>query len=433
MDEKNDQDRIPGLDFTRRAFDTFYDVVDDPYFRDQDLDVIYDSLKNRIQIVSFGDYLKRYIYEKAEMTGNYQDIPTAVYRDMICCEFQERQTPASFVPSTVRLKNLAKNWLEQKTVGRSTVLLLGFGLGMSEEDVNDFLTKALKEQRLFAKDPFEVVCWYCYRNRLGFLKFQELWNRYTSLGQKDIGIAVPLDSTGTFKSRMINITDENRLLAYLKELPAASGTTHQSVMARMQFDRIYADVREWVANTLNEMEQSNSDIHRERLRERLAGDDRYYDFEKREILNKQQEKTSEHRRDEIGTADVEQMVFAAIPRDRNGNLLPMKSSSLNLQFAGTRLSRQRLNEIISGKVQITRYDLITLNFLAFSQRIDQYDSVLKRYSDFIDSTNDILEKSNMGPIYPVNPYESFIMMCILTDDPVGTFSDVWELSYAENR
>ena len=145
------------LEFTRRAFEQFYDVVDDPYFRDQDPDAIYNALKDRIQTVSFGDFLKRYICRKAELTGDYQEIPLTDYRDIICNSFQERQTPASFSPTTARLKNLAKNWLEQKTGSRAVVLLLGFGLGMTEEDVEDFLVKALKEQRLNAKDPFEVI------------------------------------------------------------------------------------------------------------------------------------------------------------------------------------------------------------------------------------------------------------------------------------
>ena len=34
----------------------------------------------------------------------------------------------------------------------------------------------------------------------------------------------------------------------------------------------------------------------------------------------------------------------------------------------------------------------------------------------------------MGPLYIANPYECFLLMCILTDGPLGTYADVWELS-----
>ena len=115
-------------DFTQIANEVFYDTVDDPYFRDKDLDSIYEVLMSKIRVVPFGDYLKRYIYTKAKMEGDYSAVPLSDYRQIICDEFTERQTPASFEPTSSRLRNLAKNWLEQKNVSRSVVLLLGFGL-----------------------------------------------------------------------------------------------------------------------------------------------------------------------------------------------------------------------------------------------------------------------------------------------------------------
>ena len=425
------EDMIPELDFTQRALETFYDAVDDPYFRDEDPDVIYATLKDKMQVVPFGDFLKRYIYEKAEMSGNYKEIPVTEYRDIICDEFAERQTPASFTPTTARLRNLAKNWLEQKTVNRTLVLLLGFGLGMSTDDVNMFLTKALKEQRLNAKDPFEVICWYCYTYGCGYVKFEQLWDEYRQTGGRDRESLPELEATSVFKRRMLSITDENQLMDYLKDLPIAPGTTRQSVMARQQFDQLYRKTREWVADVLTGIEENESRVSRERMAEKLDRDDRYYDFEKRAMLEKADQKYHRYHGTEIGAAQVEQVAFASIPKDRNGNMLPMKASTLNSQFSGARLNRQHLSEILSGKAQITRYDLITLSFLAFLQTSGEDMPALKRYSAFIDTTNEILEKSDMGPMYPVNPYESFIMMCILSDDPIGTFSDVWELSYSE--
>lgn len=424
------EEMIPELDFTQRAFETFYDVVDDPYFRDQDPDVIYATLKDKVQIVSFGDFLKRYIYEKAGMSGNYKEIPVTEYRDIICDAFTERQTPASFTPTTVRLRNLAKNWLEQKTVSRTLVLLLGFGLGMSTEDVNTFLIKALKEQRLNAKDPFEVICWYCYTYGCGYVKFEQLWNEYRQTGGKESVAHPALDATSEFKQRMLSIKDEDQLMGYLKGLPIMPGTTRQSVMARQQFDQLYRKTREWVADVLTGIEENESRVSRDRMAEKLDRDDRYYDFEKRAMLEKADGRYHRYSGTEIGAAQFEQVAFASIPKDKNGNMLPLKASTLNSQFAGARLNRQHLSEILSGKAQITRYDLITLSFLAFLRDTDEDMPALKRYSAFIDATNGILEKSDMGPMYPVNPYESFIMMCVLSDDPIGTFSDVWELSYS---
>ena len=432
MTSERKEEAISKLDFTQRALETFYDAVDDPYFRDRDLEVIFEALKDKMQMISFGDFLKRYIYQKAGMNGEYREIPVSEYQEIICCEFRDRQTPASFTSPTVRIKNVAKNWLEQKSVSRSAILLLGFGLGMSAEDVNSFLEKAVKEQNLNAKDPFEVICWFCYKNGYGYRKFEQLWKDYTtSVPKTEQNAGLLLDETSVFKMRMLAITDEGQLMNYLGHLPIAPGTTRQSVMARKQFDRIYGEVCEWVANELTAMEISNSGVMTERMKDQLDRNDRKYDFEKREMLENARNDYHRYSREEISPADVEQVLFASVPKDRNGNLLPMKSSVLSSQFAGARLSRQHLSDILSGKAPITRYDLITLNFLAFEQKTDEYGLAQRRYSAFIDSTNKILGKCDMGPMYPVNPYENFLMMCMLTVDPVGTFSDVWELSYTE--
>lgn len=420
------------LDFTQKAMNSFYDAVDDPYFRDRDPQVIFNALKDRMKIVTFGDFLKRYIYQKAEMSGGYQEIPVSEYQNIICCLFQEHQTPASFTSGTTRIRNSAKNWLEQQKASRNAVLLLGFGLGMSVDEVNEFLEKGLREQHLNAKDPFEVICWYCYTKGCGYPKFEQLWKTYQEFGPSaatDGGMM--LDATGEVRKRMQSITDEAQLTNYLRNLPIAPGTTRQSVTARREFDRIYDEIRDWVAEMLTEMEKSDIAVVSSRISEKLERDDRKYDFEKRRVLENEKNKAHEYQKEEVRASDVEQIVFASVPKDQNGNLLPMKASALNSQFGGSRLSRQHLTEILSGSAPITRYDLITLNFLACARKTDAYAFAQKRYSDFIDSSNEMLEKCDMGPVYPVNPYENFLMMCILSVDPLGTFSDVWEMSYTE--
>jgi len=52
-----------------------------------------------------------------------------------------------------------------------------------------------------------------------------------------------------------------------------------------------------------------------------------------------------------------------------------------------------------------------------------------RYIAFVDSTNEILNDCMMGELYVVNPYECFLLMCILSDCPLATYADVWEMSF----
>ena len=35
----------------------------------------------------------------------------------------------------------------------------------------------------------------------------------------------------------------------------------------------------------------------------------------------------------------------------------------------------------------------------------------------------------LGELYISNPYECFVLMCILSEDPLGPYADVWEKSY----
>ena len=76
-----------------------------------------------------------------------------------------------------------------------------------------------------------------------------------------------------------------------------------------------------------------------------------------------------------------------------------------------------------------RFDLITLNFLIYAQQVDAMPNAQRRYTHYIDDTNKLLNDCRMGPIYVTNPYECFILMCILSLSPLETYADVMEMSY----
>ena len=422
----NSRDIPDNLDFTHQARKSFLNVARDPYFRDCDCDLIYEMLKKRIRTVPFGDYLKRYIYTKAEMEGSYLDIPVSVYQEIICAEFADRSTPCSFTKTSVRLRNAAKNWLEQQTVNRNVVLLLGFGLGMDADDVNSFLSKALQEPELNAKDPFEAICWYCYRKGFGYLKFEDLWNRFREAPDSEMS-GPDLDSTIHFNSRFSEVEDEEQLYAFLASLPIVHGTKRQSISARKRFDSMYLEARTLVAGILTEAEKDRAKTRAGRLEDRLRANDRLYDYQKLRKITEEKGNYTVYSAEDITPADLENVILSAVPKDENGNLTPMNHSALNRQFSGKRLTRQHLGEIISGQAPITRYDLLTLNFFVHSQAGG--DSRKKRYTDFIESSNLLLGECNFGPLYAANPYEVFLLICMLADDPLGTYADVWEMSY----
>lgn len=388
MDDYRDE-----LDFTYNAMESLYDTVDNTYFKEQECYLIYDALKSRLKVISFGDYLRRYIYQKAGLEGKYQEIPIKEYQQIICYSFLDNHTPPSFEETTAKLSALAKNWLTQQSVSRKVVFLLGFGLRMSVADVNAFLTKALREPEMNSKDPFEAICWYCYEHRYSYIKYERLWKIYQETPPDSLDMRLLYEEyTINVREKMYTSHDDAALIFHLSKLKTEDNKVRFRVAAREHFNRLYDEARDLVVD--------------------------FYRQEGRAC-----------RREDITGSDIERILYSAIPVDGYGNLTPGKDSKLYHLFLGKRFNRQRIHGILANTAEINRFDLITLNFFIFSQKNDEYFNVKRRYTQFIDTTNKILEECCMGKLYTANPYECFLLMCILSEDSMGTYADVWELSY----
>lgn len=71
-------DKVQEYEFTRRAAQRFRQVVSLDSFEDEDADVIFHYLYKEMELVSFGDHLKRYIYERAELEEPFSEVPQEV-------------------------------------------------------------------------------------------------------------------------------------------------------------------------------------------------------------------------------------------------------------------------------------------------------------------------------------------------------------------
>ena len=157
----------------------------------------------------------------------------------------------------------------------------------------------------------------------------------------------------------------------------------------------------------------------ERAREYVAG-----------IYQDDEELGKDHiwKAEEISPADLEKIICCGIPMTSSGNLQKMSVSLLNKHFNQKRFSRQRIEKLIHRQVTVDRFDLITLLFFIYTQEMadDEPEIRCKKYMDEI---NDLLGQCHMSALYPVNAYEAFILMCLLSDSPLSTYSEIWELSY----
>lgn len=403
-------------------------------YRD-DSSAIYRMLMENLRPLDFCYYLKRYVYRKAGYKAEFDTVPVQDYIDTITGAFSNKGVPVSLNPSSTRLRAAVRNWLTQKTTGREAVIMLGFGLEMSLSDVDEFLTKALQESSLNPKNPVETICWYCLKNHLGYYHFRQLLDKYESL-PGTAGNHNKISQTGTMilRTDVAEIANEKKLFTYLNQLRQIDGKSRQSVDARNLFNGLYDEACGIIADLNNHMEEEREKIEIGRLRDKLSRNDRLFDDQKQEQIQNYAERRKRWTKENITPVQFEDVLFSAVPRDRNGNLLPMKTSTLNEQFRGKRLNRQHIQEILNGTGIISRYDLSTMSFLVLSHKLADEENPVIRYHSFLNYTNAILDRCGMGELYAGNPYEAFLMICMLTDYPLGTYADVWELSYsAENR
>ncbi len=384
---------IQDYEFTRKAARRFREVVSLEEFEDEDAETIFNYLYKEMELVSFGDYLKRYIYERAGLTEPFPEVPQELYREIMIDSFRETCTPKSMTPTSTKLSSLASNWLSQASVKRETVFLLGFGLRMTVEDVSDFLTRVLKEPDFDFNNPDEAIFWFCYTNRLGYTKAQEIKERF---------LAAAPDETGIRKDHPAGqpaLDTEEQLMDWLMHLKVfTEDPLSEKSQAFQEFLALYQKTRGIIAG----LYQADEDEWK---------GDRIWTAE------------------QITPSDVEKVICSGIPINNMGNLKKMSASTLARHFSQKRFSRQRITNILNHKFPVERFDLITLEFFIISQG-DEEDPY-ERYKTFLNEIQGILSRCKMGEIYIVNPYECFILMCLLTDCPMAVFSEIWEKSYEE--
>lgn len=388
-------DRVEDFEFTRKAAQRFRQVVSLDGFEDEDADVIFHYLYKEMELVSFGDHLKRYIYERAGLEEPYGEVTQDIYRDIVIDSFHETCTPKSMKPTSTKLTSLVNNWLSQASVKRETVFLLGFGLKMSAEDVSDFLTRVLREQDFDFHNPEEVIYWYCFFRQEGYYKAEELKQKYSQL-IPDEGYT---EAAKVYSGELCLDTEE-KLLKYLAYVKAgADDPMSEKSQAFQEF-----------LHLLNRAKKIIAAMYQGDEEEKNRG--KIWDVS------------------EISDSDVEKVICSGIPVNKMGNLKKMSASILARHFSQKRFSRQRINSIMNHKLPVERFDLITLEFFIVSQEMQDEDPY-QRYRHFLDEIQEILHKCGMSEIYIVNPYECFLLMCLLTDCPLAVFADIWEMSYEE--
>lgn len=418
------------LMFTVKREEEFYNASELDQFKLMDYQVIFDLLLKKMNPIPFSDYLKRYIYLKAQMTGNYKEIGDDVYQKYIIESFRKTDTPPSFTPTSSKISALAKNWLKQPAVSRNTVFLLGFGLEMSADEVSEFLKKGILEGDFYFKNPREVIFKHCYENRYGYKKACELLNAYEEYTQTFYENLLDEKTVGA-RRIFSSVKDSQELVKLLAKhnltIDKVTGTT-----AKNQFEALYNDCRKIIAKSKQteydrDYEEKLSDLKGNLLRNR-----RLFDFEKKKEIENYRTSRKVFTIEDITESDVEKHLCSGTPVDKNGNLTKISSSALSVHFAKKRLSKQHLTDINTGKSEPDRFDLITLKFFIVAEK-NQNEPANTRWWNFVEETNEMLNECSMGELYIANPYDAFLQLCMLSEVPLATYDSVIEKSFEQQN
>ena len=392
---------ISEYEFTRGAVLNLNRIISSKDFESMDAHMIFEYLSKEMRIVRFNDFLKRYIHEKAGLEGSLETVEESVFRDIIITSFRDNHVPFSPTASASGYSNAVRKWLRRETVKRETIFLLGFGLRMSDTDVSEFLTKVIQEDDFDLFNAEEAVYWYCLHNDLSYARANQFLKEMTEdkmetpLRYDHLPEEIPWKPLQA-NPKMYLLTDD-QLRYWLIQLKEHGIEESRSRIRWSIFGNLYHKVQQIIAN-----QKCRQEVEK--------GGKRIWTPE------------------DITPVDVENTLCSGIPKNNMGNLQKMSRSILSGQFQNKRMDRQRITRILSQRTKIGRFDLITLLFYIYAEEVEP-DWPVERYLLYIDEINDILEQCGMLGIYPVNPYESFILMCLVTDGPLDVYSEVLEKSF----
>ena len=381
---------IRDYEYTKKSVVNLNRIINSKQFQEMDSETIFQYLKKEMEIVSFGDYLKRFLYEESGLSEPFTEIPDQYYISVIEESFAANKSPYCFTPVTTSRNSIIRRWLHSGTVERSTVFVIGFGLRMTDQEGAVFLTKVLKEQDFCFNDPVETVYWYCFHHGYPYSTALSLLegSEFSSEDRKDVPDSAFWHSVR--ESLPVYLSNKPMLEKYLAYFKFSKEDRVEA--AYTEFSRIYGQA---------------VCAARQELRE---------------------DPVSEGRNQELsGAFDIESVLCSGNPKTHSGNLTAASRSSLSAHFKRKRMSRQRISRLLNRKAKVERFDLITLLFLIYAVNTEA-GSPEMRCRNYIDEMNACLKRCDMMELYPVNPYESFILMCLLTEEPLSVYNDVWEMS-----
>lgn len=407
--DKRKTEKYDANDFTLIATDLLRDVEENKEvleaIKKGDSAKFNEILKGIIENkLTWGDHIARYIYRKTGMS-----LEGAELRNYIMQAFEDngmKQQGSMDPKKSSRLGSQLNRWLESPVsrISRKTCFLFCFGLNMNEEESSQML-RVLRQPDFVPKNYEEAIYYYCLRNNLQFAGVRKWLDVYEMLkvngvAEEDEGYE-PETDTMLLKEDLkyvANLGSESKkrdqeFEEYLKLLIEMPENKKQSETRAKVYAKEYKKVRDFLA-------------------------DRYYVY----CLN-------------AGKTGFD--AFERYLWEYNTNYVTIPEEIRRLAeeklISIPALSSSSLEKKIGEErsTEINREDILTIVFLycvcdeGYLSEGDEYNFA-KRKARFIYLANRRLEACGFGAVYLLNPYELFLVSCLLQPMPLEYFLAVWK-------
>lgn len=396
-------------DWSNSAYDDILEFYDEAENIDlfADVSVIMKRLQNNLRIRPFSEYLKYCIYNHSELrtsAPDFSSVPNRKYFALIQKEFAAHgmENTASLDPYNPH--ELDRRFLYRvfgkENISRDIVFLFAFGLGMNLKITELFLTRVIRQTGFNFKDYREAIYYWCIRNNLGYKGLIYFLDIYEKLE--------PKESRFTEKSYTVDIEE-----------------LFEAADCEADFIELLADIKKAdLVPGLSRREIFISLINEYR-RQILRSDGQIYYREDDTGLSEE----------DISLYNIEKYTYYPETRGKNWNMFPNSQNILKGKkwFLDTKLTRQSMSMALNGKRSITRNDIITLTFLNEDLWGGSHTDVRSLLNDYVSIANDYLLAARFTPFCFDSPYESFIAMCLISENPQDTYRRIWSESLSKKE
>lgn len=302
-----------------------------------------------------------------------------------------------------------------RKLDRDKVFLIALAFNLDYDAMNALLVDRLGFKRINFKNSYEVTLAYCLIEHTNVCEhYFNLLNCYEKMSHVGPEIGTISDDTLAYGDRFDNISSDEDLLDFLTTLPKSRDSKSALDCFNDQFEKVKKIV---------ERKKQEDYVDRRCEAVEKAGNHWSYDAVYSEIICNPKKRIKYDRQGNLKPNTAINEIIHKY-RVHGGNFEDFKSAAF---------SERNINDILMGKLPVTKEHLIQIYFIAFVLEespgwfdiVEEYagDNLLGEiFTKFKMYCNFVFRDCGFSDIYLPNLFERIVVFCLLSKDPIGTFN-----------